>query len=150
MKAKIDNGSNIRSLIIDLIPPLAAVGAKVAAPRAAWIGLLLGGPLSGRGDGYDDDKYAGLIVTNQLRARKSGSNDEKSGISFCRWSFPVPDKPLTIPDFGGGAAAGLFSILDQVTGLDLAKLSVLVETPRCAGRSHRIVPDAAVLENVGK
>ena len=95
------------------------------------------------GGGYDDDKYAGLIVTNYLQARELESKDEKSGqLILPLVVSQLSDKPLTVLDFGGGAAAGLFSILDQVPNLDLAKLSyVLVETPAmCRAVRERIVP----------
>ncbi|MBI2713829.1 MAG: hypothetical protein HYX37_05160 [Rhizobiales bacterium] len=140
--------TNVRSLIIDLTPPVLLRLAQSLRRRARGIGFHAFVP--GRnpstadvGEGYDDDKYAGLIVTNQLRARKSESNDDRS------WYLVLPvvvsqffDKPLTVLDFGGGAATGLFCILDQVTGLDLAKLSyVLVETPAmCRAVRDRLVP----------
>ena len=147
-KKKLITAPNIRSLIIDLTPPVLLRLAQRLRRRARGIGLHSFVPgrypsVADVGDGYDDGKYAGLIVTNQLRARKSESNDERSWYLILPLVVSqFPDKPLTILDFGGGAATGLFSILDQVTGLDLAKLSyVLVETPAmCRAVRDRIVP----------
>jgi putative methyltransferase (TIGR04325 family) len=139
---------DVRLLIVDLTPPVFLRLAQRLRRRLRGIGYHTSVPgrsqsVAGVGDGYDDDKYVGLIVTNTLRARKSEPNDDRS------WYLILPsvvsqflDESLTILDFGGGAATGLFCILDHVTGLDLAKLSyVLVETPAmCRAVRDRIVP----------
>lgn len=136
--------ANVRSLIVDLIPPFLLRSAQKLRRRARAIGFHSRYPSTADvGDGYDDEKYAGLIVANALRTRTARSNEDRS------WYLILPaivsqflDDSLTILDFGGGAATGLFCILDQVTGLDLAKLCyVLVETPAmCQAVRDRIVP----------
>lgn len=139
---------DIRSLIVDLTPPVLLRLAQRVRRYARGFGshALMPHRYSSAadvGDGYDDDKYAQLIVADKLRARKSEPNDVRS------WYLILPlvvsqfiDKSLTVLDFGGGAAAGLFCILDQVSGLDPSKLSyVLVETPAmCRAVRDKIVP----------
>jgi putative methyltransferase (TIGR04325 family) len=91
----------------------------------------------------NDDEYAGLIVTNKLRAMKSETYENRSGhLILPLVVSQLLEESLTILDFGGGAATGLFSILDQVTGFDLTKISyVLVETPAmCRAVRDKIVP----------
>src|SRR5205807_117845 len=77
-----------------------------------------------RGDGYDDDEYARLIVTNKLRAVKSEPYDNRSGhLILPLIVSQFFNESLTVLDFGGGAATALFSILDHVVSLDAAKFS---------------------------
>jgi putative methyltransferase (TIGR04325 family) len=139
---------NLRALIVDLTPPIMLRLAQGVRRYARRIGSHAIMPhrdpsVVDVGDGYDDDKYARLIVADKLQARKSESNNDRS------WYLILPlvvsqfiDESLTVLDFGGGATTGLFCILDQVTGLDLSRLSyVLVETPAmCRAVRAGIVP----------
>jgi putative methyltransferase (TIGR04325 family) len=139
---------NLRALIVDLTPPILLRLAQRGRRYARGIGSLTFTPrrdtsVTDVGDGYDDDKYAGLIVADKLRARKSDPNSDRS------WYLILPlvvsrflGESLTVLDFGGGAAAGLFCILDQVAGLVPSRLSyVLVETPAmCRAVRDKIVP----------
>ena len=136
---------NVRSLIVDLTPPVLLRLAQRSRRRIRYLMRRRTAAFAATdvGNGYDSDEYAGQIVANKLRAVKPEPYDHRSGrlilpLIVCRFL----DQPLTVLDFGGSAATGLFSILDQIVGLDLAKLSyVLVDTPAmCQAVRGKIAP----------
>jgi putative methyltransferase (TIGR04325 family) len=145
---------NIRSLIVDLSPPIFLRLAQRLRHRMRYFKRGMGFSLSVPscypsvedaecGDAYNDDEYARLIVANKLQAMKSETYENRSGhLILPLIVSQFFDKPLTILDFGGGAAAGLFSILDQTIDLDLTKISyVLVETPAmCRAVRDKLLP----------
>jgi putative methyltransferase (TIGR04325 family) len=142
-----------RSLIVDVTPPI-----LLRPMQRLWRAV------QGRGfhtfegcysnftdvpgtDSYDDVEFAMASAAFSLEQQKSAATPKSKLDKVGRLFLPLiasqfAGKLLTILDFGGGAASGLFDITDYMVGFELSKLSyVLVETPAmCRAVRDKIAP----------
>jgi putative methyltransferase (TIGR04325 family) len=98
-------------------------------------------------DAYDDDDFAQASAAFKLEERRYTAAigrkvDKIGGVFLPLIASKFASECLIILDFGGGAATGLFDILDYMPGAELTKLSyVLVETSAmCRAVRDKIVP----------
>ena len=151
-----------RSVIVDLTPPALLRAAQKVWRRARGLGFhtwegsypsLADVPCDE--DSYDDDEIAQLVVASTVRHLESAGATKKIIDGTGHLILPVIvaqflNERLTVLDFGGGPAVGLFSILDHVPALDLAKFSyVLVET-RAVCRAFRTTIEPALMNKLGR
>jgi putative methyltransferase (TIGR04325 family) len=134
-------GPNVRSLIVDLTPPVLLRLAQRLRRRAhgmrwhnfegAWP-TLADVPVTRKPD--DDDPWAQTIGAawreNFKTAGVTGPTVDNTGKLILPLLASQFAKQLTVLDFGGGAGVGLANILGYARNLDLSRFSyVLVETP---------------------
>jgi putative methyltransferase (TIGR04325 family) len=144
---------SVRALIVDMTPPI-----LLRPMQRLWRAV------QGRGfhtfdgcyfnlkdvpgtDSYDNDEFAMASAAFSLGQQKSAEPPNRRLDKVGRLFLPLiasqfAGKSLTVLDFGGGAARGLFDVTDYMAGFELSKLSyVLVETPAmCRAVRDKIAP----------
>lgn len=140
----------LRSFLRDWVPPAILHGVVSLLHRARGMGFhTFEGNYRTLSDvpcgdfSYDDDTLAKLIATHRLEnLRLAGGNvptvDNTGHTILPLIVATYGDAPLTVLDFGGGAATALSYMLDHLVMFDPARLSyIVVETPAMVRAVHR-------------
>jgi putative methyltransferase (TIGR04325 family) len=153
--------SNVRSLITGLTPPLLLGAAQRQWHRARGLGShtfdgsypTLADVPCGEGT-YDDDEIAQMVVESAERLLEAVGTpkdviDKSGNLILPMFASNFIDQKLTVLDFGGGPALGLFSLLNHVPGLNLAKLTYFIVETRAVCRAFRASIKPTIVNKLG-